>query len=154
MSISTIIESGMVSMNDEEIREFLTAEGVGILGIHDEEFPYLVPLSFGYDGDSSLYFVYLLFGTESRKETLTDESQRGRFLAYRARSMHEWRSVSLTGEITRIGDDEWETLQETMENAWHTDLFASAEPMRGVEGYRFDIDDWNGVKYGVTDSDR
>lgn len=151
MSISAIVESGMVSMDDDQISDFLTQQGVGILGIPDEEFPYLVPLSFGYDGDSAIYFVYLLFGTESRKETLTDQAQRGRLLVYNARSMHEWQSVSATGQISAINDDEWDTLQATMENAWHPDLFSSATPMRGVRGYRFDIEDWAGVQYGVID---
>lgn len=150
MSIAAITESGIVSMDDDDIREFLTEQGFGVLALTDDEVPYLVPLSFGYDGESALYFVYLLFGTESRKETLTDRAGRGRFLTYRAKSMHEWQSASATGRLTAIGDDEWDELQETMENAWHSDLFASAEPMRGVEGYRFDIEDWTGVQYGTV----
>lgn len=151
MSIGTLTESGMGSMTEEQMHTFLTEQGVGILGLATEEVPYLVPLSFGFDGDSSLYFVYLLFGTGSQKETLTDETQQGRFVTYRAKSMHEWQSVSLTGTIHTISDDEWDTLQESMENAWHSDLFASASPMRGVEGYRFDIEDWTGVTYGVRE---
>lgn len=150
MSVSAIVESGMVSMDDDQISEFLTQQGVGILGVPDEEFPYLVPLSFGYDGGSAVYFVYLLFGTESRKEDLTEQAKRGRLLVYSARSMHEWQSVSVTGQISGVDDDEWDTLQETMENAWHPDLFSSASPMRGVRGYRFDIDDWSGIQYGVV----
>lgn len=150
MSVSAIVESGMVSMDDDQISEFMTQQGVGVLGVPDEEFPYLVPLSFGYDGDSAVYFVYLLFGTESRKEDLTEQAKRGRLLVYSARSMHEWQSVSVTGQIRGVDDDEWDTLQETMENAWHPDLFSSASPMRGVRGYRFDIDDWSGIQYGVV----
>jgi nitroimidazol reductase NimA-like FMN-containing flavoprotein (pyridoxamine 5'-phosphate oxidase superfamily) len=152
MSISAMTESGLVLMDDDQISEFLTQNGVGILGIPDEEFPYLVPLSFGFDGDSTVYFVYLLFGTESRKETLTDQAERGRLLVYSAQSMHEWQSVSATGHISAVdGEDEWDTLQQTMENAWHSDLFSSATPMRGVQGYRFDIDDWSGIQYGIVD---
>lgn len=152
MSISTIVESGIVSMDDDEIGQFLTEQGVGVLGIHEEESPYLLPISFGYDGNDALYFVFLLFGTESRKEQLVEKTQRGSFLVYDAKSMHEWRSVTLSGDVVPIDeDDEWETLQETMENAWHPDLFSSAEPMRGVRGYRFEIDDWSGIQYGVVE---
>lgn len=151
MSIAAITESGMGSMDDDEISEFLTDQGVGILAIGGEDGPYQVPLSFGFDGESSMYFVYLLFGTESRKETLTEETRRGHFLTFDATSMHEWQSVSATGELTEIDDEEWGTLQETMENAWHSDLFASADPMRGVSGYRFDVEEWTGVKYGIVD---
>lgn len=87
-------------MDDDQIGDFLTQQGVGILGLPDEEFPYLVPLSFGYDGDSAVYFVYLLFGTESRKEKLTEQAQRGRLLVYSAQSIHEWQSVTVTGDIS------------------------------------------------------
>lgn len=151
MSISAMTESGIVPMDDDQISDFLLQQGVGILGIPDEEFPYLVPLSFGYDGDSAVYFVYLLFGPESRKEKLTEQAGRGRLLVYSAQSIHEWQSVSVTGRITTIPDAEWSTLQETMENAWHPDLFSSASPMRGVRGYRFDIEDWSGIQYGVVE---
>ena len=150
MSIGAITESGIVSMDEGEIGEFLTAQGVGVLALPDEEFPYLVPLSFGYDGESALYFVYLLFGTESRKETLTDRASKGTFLTFDAASMHEWQSVTATGRLTAVADDEWDDLQATMENAWHPDLFASAEPMRGVEGYRFDIEELSGIQYGTV----
>jgi len=138
-------------MDDEGIREFLTERGVGILALGGEDVPYQVPLSFGFDGDSSIYFVYLLFGTESRKEALTAETGRAHFLVFDATSMHEWRSVGATGHLAEIGEDEWGALQETMENAWHSDLFASADPMRGVSGYRFDVEEWSGVQYGVLE---
>ncbi|MEF8775592.1 MAG: pyridoxamine 5'-phosphate oxidase family protein [Haloarculaceae archaeon] len=151
MSIEALTESGMRSMNDEEIGEFLTDQGVGTLALQGEDVPYQVPLSFGFDGESSIYFVYLLFGTESRKESLSDETSRGHFLVFDATSMHEWQSVSLAGDLTEIDDEEWSDLQETMKNAWHSDLFASADPMRGVTGYRFDIDEWTGVQYGVVE---
>lgn len=151
MSIAALTESGMTSMDDEKIRAFLTDRGVGILALEGDDVPYQVPLSFGFDGESSLYFVYLLFGTESRKETLSAEHRRGHFLVFDATSIHEWQSLSATGTLTEIDDDEWPTLQETMENAWHSDLFASADPMRGVTGYRFDVDEWSGVAYGVVE---
>ncbi|MFP4625192.1 MAG: pyridoxamine 5'-phosphate oxidase family protein [Natronomonas sp.] len=150
MSIGAITESGMNSMEDDGIRTFLTQQGVGVLGIQDDGVPYLVPLSFGFDGKSTLYFVFLLFGTESRKETLIDENRRARFLVHRADSMHEWQSVSCTGDISPVADEDWDELLETMENAWHSDLFSSARPMRGVEGYRFEIDDWSGIQYGIV----
>lgn len=145
MPLDAITESDTASMTDDEIAEFLTQEGVGTLALAGERLPYLVPMSFGYDGESALYFLFLLFGAESRKETLADKTQRGRFIVYRAESIHEWRSVSLTGRITAV-DDEWETLRSAMQNSWHPNLFSSASPMRGVHGYRFEITEWTGLK--------
>ena len=146
MSVDELQESGTGRMTDDQIREFLTERGVGVLGLADEGVPYLLPMSFGYDGDRSLYFVFLLFGTESRKETLARAAERGRFLVYGAESMHDWQSVSLVGEIQVVDTDQWSDLQTAMENAWHPSLFSSASPMRGVEGYRLDIDEWSGIR--------
>ncbi len=142
-------------MADDRIRAFLTEQGVGTLALPDEDVPYLVPMSFGYDGESALYFAFLLFGSESRKEALSERAGSAAFLVYEARSPHEWRSVSLRGRIEAIDEDDdedeeggWADLREAMENAWHPDLFSSAEPMRGVHGYRFRIDEWTGIRQG------
>lgn len=145
MSIDEVSESEIDHLTDEQMREFLTEQGVGVLGLAGEEVPYLLPMSFGFDGESTLYFVFLLFGTESRKETLSDRNRRARFLTYSAETVHRWRSVSLEGRIERV-DDEWDVLRDAMENAWHPDLFSAAAPMRGVEGYRLRIDEWTGIQ--------
>ncbi len=47
------------------------AAGSNAVPMTDEEHPYLVPLSFGDDEEPAPYFVFLLFGTESRKGTVT-----------------------------------------------------------------------------------
>ena len=80
MSVDAVAESDIDHLSDEEIREFLRDEGVGVLGLPAEEAPYLLPMSFGYDGESTLYFVFLLFGSESRKELLSERAGRARFL--------------------------------------------------------------------------
>ncbi|MFC5136335.1 MULTISPECIES: pyridoxamine 5'-phosphate oxidase family protein [Haloferacaceae] len=148
MSTDELLESSAAAMTDDRIREFLTEQGVGTLALPDDDAPYLVPMSFGYDGASALYFTFLLFGPESRKETLSERASGARFLVYEARSPHEWRSVNLRGRIEAIEEDDWADLREAMANAWHPDLFSSAEPMRGVRGYRFRIDEWTGIRQG------
>lgn len=135
-------------MSEDQIQEFLTEQGVGILTLPDGEIPYAVPMSFGYDGDSTLYFLFLLFGTESRKETLSDRAQGARFVVYAAQSMDDWQSVSLTGQISAVPEDEWDELQSAMQNAWHPDLFSSASPMRGIQGYQLQIEEWTGIQHG------
>mgnify|MGYP000447452168 CR=1 FL=1 len=146
MSIDAIAESTAASMSEGQMRELLEAEGVGTLGLPTDDLPYLLPISFGFDGDATLYFVFLLFGSESRKETLVTETERAQFMVYRAESMHDWQSVSLTGRIAAVEDGEWDELRSAMENAWHPNVFSSAHPMRGVRGYRFEIDEWTGLQ--------
>jgi nitroimidazol reductase NimA-like FMN-containing flavoprotein (pyridoxamine 5'-phosphate oxidase superfamily) len=146
MFSSLLEESSAVSMGESQVKTLLTEEGMGVLAFQTDGLPYLIPISFGYDGDSTLYFVFLLFGTESRKEELAKDTERGRFLVYRADSAYSWQSVSLAGRIRAVGDDEWDALQNAMENAWQSNIFSAAHPMRGVEGYRFEIESWTGIR--------
>lgn len=146
MDIAGVVESDAITMTESQIRSLLEAEGVGILALQTDDLPYIIPISFGYDGDSTLYFVYLLFGTESRKETLSNRAERARFLVYRADSVDDWQSVSMEGTLTRVPEGEWDDLRNAMENAWHPNLFSSAQPMRGIEGYRFRIESWTGIQ--------
>lgn len=148
MVSENMMEGGTASMTDDEIRSFLLAEGVGVLALSTDGVPYVVPMSFGFDGESTLYFLFLLFGAESRKQTLCDRVDRARFLVYSAESMHDWRSVTTTGAIESVPEDDWGDLRAAMENAWHPDLFTAASPMRGVEGYRFRVEDWSGIRHG------
>lgn len=151
MSLSVITESGIVPMDEDRMQKLLTDEGSGVLGIADDGVPYLLPMSFGYDGDETLYFVYVLFGEESRKETLTDAADRARFVVYGGDDRHEWQSVSLIGSLSRVDDDEWDDLREAMKNAQHADIFSTATPMRGIEGFRFEIEEWSGIRDGEMD---
>lgn len=146
MAANEIGESGTDRMTDGEIDAFLTERGVGVLGLPSAAAPYLLPMSFGYDGERTIYFVFLLFGTESRKQTLGDRAERASFLVYDAESIHEWRSVALEGRIAPVPEDDWDRLRAAMENAWHPSLFSSANPTRGVEGYRFRIDEQTGIR--------
>jgi hypothetical protein len=147
MSTDELLESDAERMSDSEVREFLRREGVGVLGLPAPDAPYLLPLSFGFDGDSTLYFVFLRFGPESLKVQLSEGSPTARFLVYRADSVHEWRSVQLTGPIDEVADDEWPALRDAMANAWHPDVFSSAAPMRGIAGYRLEATGWTGIQH-------
>lgn len=152
MTIAELNDSGAEKMDEREIDRFLREEGVGVLVLPTQELPYVLPLSFGYDGDGVLYFTYLLSGEESKKKEASDDAERARFLAYSAVSMYEWRSVLLTGTIREVHDEEWDDLRTAMKNAWHPDLFSRATPMRGVKGYQFGITDHTGIKNVSADS--
>lgn len=151
MSIVDIRQSGAMRMDQEELERHLREEGVGVLALPADESPYVLPMSFGYDGDDRLYFTFLLFGTQSRKEELSKRSERARFLVYAAASMYDWWSVLLEGTIEKVPEDQWDDLRAAMDNAWHPDLFAGATPMRGLTGYQFTIHDRSGIKHSSED---
>lgn len=138
MTVDELGEVGIERMDESEIRDFLTSRGVGVLGLPAEDGPYLIPMSFGFDGDAALYFTFLV-GASSRKADLADRAEIARFLVYDARSAFTWQSVLLTGEIDELSLAEFEAVAETMHNAWKPALFEEAERLRDVRVYRFDV---------------
>ena len=91
MTVDELESHGLVRMDDAEIRGFLSTQGTGVLGLPGEEVPYMIPMSYGFDGEA-LYFSYVL-GSESRKAALTGEGTPARFLVYRADTTFNWESV-------------------------------------------------------------
>lgn len=146
MSLSELREYGIEEMGESEIEEFLSARNTGVLGLADGAVPYLIPLSYALDRDLSLYFTYLL-GEESRKETLTERADRGRFLVYQAESLFEWRSVLATGRFEEIRPSEWGALAELLGNAWRPEVFRTASTSRNIKVYEFDILELSGIKH-------
>ena len=145
MTIDDLAEYGMEQMDDDAIRAFLRTQGTGVLGLPDEAEPYLLPISFGFDGETNVYFTFV-GGERSRKRELSDSSETASFLVYRADTAFTWQSVRLTGQIERIPDDEVESVQDALENAWRPDLFERAGRDAGTNIYRFTIEEQTGIK--------
>lgn len=132
-------------MDDDEIAQFLASQGVGVLGLPAEAGPYLVPMSFGFDGDGCLYFTYVT-GRTSRKAELSERADRARFLVYAAPTKFSWQSVSLEGSLAAVPENEWDGVDDAMANAWHPDVFDTAELQDSVGIYRFEVDERVGLK--------
>lgn len=139
-------DEGIVTMNDEEIQGFLSSQNVGVLGLPTEEAPAMRPMSFWFDGDSAVYFLYVL-GPESRKEELSDRAGAARFLVYRAETPFNWRSVLLTGAIDRVSEDEREGIENDMELKRRPDAFERASASSDTELYRFSIGERTGIEH-------
>lgn len=146
MTVEDLKGFGLEEMTDEEIGNFLSNKGVGVLGLPDEAAPYLVPLSFGYDGDRRLYFTFYV-GDGSRKRDLSDRTESARFLVFSAASPFFWESVVLTGTIDELPEEEEADREAALENAWHLDLFEEVDTPGMVELYEFTIQDERGLKY-------
>ncbi|MFC7132640.1 MULTISPECIES: pyridoxamine 5'-phosphate oxidase family protein [Salinibaculum] len=147
MTIDELGEFGMERMDEAAIEEFLTSHGFGVLALPTDGAPYVVPMSFGYDGGTTLYFTYVV-GEESQKADLTEAAEAATFLAYSAESAFSWRSVVLTGTVTEVPQNEWARHAEMMDdNAWHPDIFERAMETERIRIYRFDVDDWSGIRH-------
>lgn len=146
MTIEELADHGLERMDDREWRAFLESQDVGVLGLTGDEQPYLLPLSFGYDGDDRLYFTFVL-GADSRKARLADRNPAATFLAYSARSTFNWESLSLTGEVRNLPESEWESVDDALSDVWRPGLFAEATAIEAVRVYEFAITDAVGIRH-------
>jgi len=161
MTVDELDAFGMHRMDDGDIERTLSTQNVGVLGLQTDGAPSLRPLSYWFDGEDALYFVYVLAG-ESEKQTLTDRADAAQFLVYTVEAPFNWRSVLLTGTVEEVDAAERAALEEEIDLAWRPDLFeraaeasrdatrtdAESEATRGgtTAIYRFDIGDRAGIE--------
>lgn len=146
MTVECLEGYGIEPMDEEEKRQFLSSQSEGVLGIPAEEAPALRPLSFWFDGDDRLYFLYVV-GSSSRKAELSDEASTARFLVYRAETQFNWRSLLLTGDIERVSDEERESVRMPAEVRSRPDSLERASGSENACLYQFRIYEWTGFKH-------
>ncbi|AUV83498.1 pyridoxamine 5'-phosphate oxidase family protein [Salinigranum rubrum] len=146
MTLDELDDYGMVRMTDEEVAGYLASQRVGVLGLPAERAPSLRPMSFGFDGDSRLYLLYVL-GEESRKAELSAAAEYARFLVYSAETPFNWRSVLLTGRLTEVPEADVERAEEVLTDAWRPDVFERASRVEATRLYCFDIEERTGLKH-------
>jgi nitroimidazol reductase NimA-like FMN-containing flavoprotein (pyridoxamine 5'-phosphate oxidase superfamily) len=146
MTISELKPYGLEEMRDEEIANFLDSQSVGVLGLPGEQAPYLLPLSYAFDGESTLYFTYVL-GEDSQKGTLTAQTERARFLVYSADTMFNWESVLLEGTFEELRPSQWGDISDLLEDVWRPEVFETSKTARNVKIYGFEVDEQSGIKH-------
>ncbi|EMA56138.1 pyridoxamine 5'-phosphate oxidase family protein [Halococcus thailandensis] len=146
MTTDELSEYGMEQMDDEAVRRFLSSQSIGVLGLPTDSAPALRPMSFWFDGDSQLYFPYLV-GSNSRKANLSDQASIARFLVYRAETTFNWRSVLLTGPISKVSGDERVRLEESVEMNSQPDLLKRASTAENTGFYQLQIENQSGIKH-------
>jgi nitroimidazol reductase NimA-like FMN-containing flavoprotein (pyridoxamine 5'-phosphate oxidase superfamily) len=145
MTIDEYEEYGMRRMDDDDIKQTLSNQSVGVLGLPTESAPCLRPLSYWFDGESKLYFVYVL-STDSQKTALSDRANTAQFLVYRIETTFNWRSVLLTGTVERVPEDDREAIEETMDISWRPELFERGTGPENTGLYQLQIDERDGIK--------
>lgn len=143
-------ESGVLQgyeMDDEAIAEFLSDQGVGVLSMSTDGTPYGIPLSFGYDGEDRLYFLFAGHSEAGRKVTYAERSERVSFLVYDLFPEHGWKSVVVEGPLDRITVDDWDAAREAMgENAYRPDLLTNVDSWEDPRVWTIEIEEWSGRK--------
>ncbi|NGM69147.1 pyridoxamine 5'-phosphate oxidase family protein [Natronolimnobius sp. AArcel1] len=149
MTVDELTDYGMERLDDEAIRQFLATHSLGVLGLPTDSTPYLLPLSYGFDGESRLYFVYVT-GTDSTKASLSDRADDASFLVYSAETMFHWQSVLITGTIHPLSTTDYEDLTEDQTPTWRPELFETASTDETTDIYTLEIDDWSGLRHSGT----
>ena len=100
----------MRNLDDDEIDEILVRRGIGVLAMVDDEQPYAIPMSFGYDADQMVFPMQWGGGYQSRKSQAIDSNPHVCLTVYEQDTDDEviWRSVVVTGEIYEIQEDDRE----------------------------------------------
>ena len=145
MTVEGLETAGLAQMDDGAIEDFLRSQRFGILGLPADGAPYLVPISFGYDGDA-LYFTFI-GGPESQKRTLIRASDTATFLVTDVNSMFNWESVVLTGTPERVPESEWSDLANVLGGVWRPEVFEAALESEDIIIFRFLVEERNGIRH-------
>lgn len=145
MTVDELDAFGMRRMDEDDIDTTLANQRIGVLAVPTDGAPSMRPLSYWYDGEDAVYFVYVLAG-DSEKRRLTDAADAAGFLVYSVETTFNWRSVLLTGTVSAVSDAEREALEERMDIGWRPDLFERAAESETTAIYRFDIAERSGIK--------
>jgi nitroimidazol reductase NimA-like FMN-containing flavoprotein (pyridoxamine 5'-phosphate oxidase superfamily) len=138
-----------IELDDSEIDKVLTEVGVGVLSMTADGVPYGVPLSFGYDGEDALYFVFLGATAELRKETYAEASDVASFTTFEMSPGGSWRSAIVSGPLERITIDDWNEAREAMaDNAYQSNLLSEYELQENPNVWRLEIDERAGRAVG------
>jgi nitroimidazol reductase NimA-like FMN-containing flavoprotein (pyridoxamine 5'-phosphate oxidase superfamily) len=138
-----------MELDDPEVDKVLTEVGVGVLSMTADGVPYGVPLSFGYDGDDALYFVFLGATAELRKETYAETADVASFATFEMTPNGSWRSAIVSGPLERITIDDWDAAREAMaDNAYQSNLLSEYELQENPNVWRLEIDERAGRAVG------
>lgn len=136
-----------IEMSREEVDEFLREQGVGLLALADGDDAYAVPISFGYDGEGTLYFFLIRFGEDSRKLSYLETTAEATFAVTAVESGTRWKSVLVGGPVDRVPEAERGRMEDAMyDNALAARLFPYEEPITSITRARLRIDRVTGRK--------
>lgn len=135
-----------IEMSEQEIGEFLHAQGHGVLSLARGGDSYAIPVSFGYDGED-IYLSLIEFGDESRKLDFVEETDQACLVTYRVETRHVWKSAIALGRLEEVPADEYERAEEVLkDNAWFPSIFPPTQPITGFHRMILHIDEATGRK--------
>ncbi len=145
----------MRELDRSEIEAVLVHNGIGVLGLVDDDQPYVIPMSYGYDREGSMFVMQFGHGSVSRKVRSLEANPRASFTVYEEHAEGAWRSVVLTGELYEVpGAEMTQAFDALAENAtFAPDLSVWGEPLADVDFdvVGFEIEEWDGRGFSMGD---
>lgn len=140
-----------VTMSPEATSAFLEGQGWGCLTLADGGAAYSIPMSFGYDGEGTLYF-HVQVDDGSEKLSFIDATTTATFLVPEV-SPPDWTSVVVRGEISRVPDAELDAAYAAFaENAWFpTCPWTPEKDPAELAFYKLDVSEMTGRTSLVSD---
>lgn len=136
-------------MVEDDIEGLLDSVGWGILALANDDVPYSLPISFGYDGEE-IYFAFIRSSPTDTKFEYIEEGKHARLLVTDVDSRLDWQSVSVAGTVSSVKRDspEWLKLLDSLDdNAWFSSDFRFATMSKGLQGYQLEIDELHGIEF-------
>lgn len=90
-------------LEDEEIDSLLGTGGMGVISFADENEPYSIPVSYGYDSDAGSLYVRFGFAPESEKRQYIDDGVTAS-LVVTGESIDGWQSVVARGPLRKVNE--------------------------------------------------
>lgn len=93
-------------MDDDEIQQFLTERGLGVLGLARDGRAYTFPIAFAADEDVERCLFRFVMANGSRKRAYLPETETASLTVYRWAGPEDWQSVVLHGSLAPLADEE------------------------------------------------
>lgn len=135
-------------MDEREIDAVLDTTGWGIITLAEDDEPYSIPVSFGWDGEDA-YFAFIRDSPTNTKFEFAADGKTARLLVTDVKARFDWQSIAVTGTLRAIDrdTDDWATLMDRLEgNAWFSTDFERAAGVEDLQGWRLDPDEVRGLE--------
>ncbi|WP_250137755.1 pyridoxamine 5'-phosphate oxidase family protein [Halorientalis salina] len=132
------------TMGQHEIEEFLNEQATGVLSLSNDGRAYGIPVSFAFDDADGRAIMDLGFADDSKKRRFIETTEEVCLTVYDWESPTNWRSVIVTGVLTRV--DDTDVADET--RGWYYEVAKDIEIPEGdveLEWYELRADEISGV---------
>ena len=141
-------------LTDDEMADFLKPGGTGVISVSrgEEEPPYSIPVSYGFDPEADR-FCFRLARTDSEKNRLGRSHRPITFVTY-GRVSGRYHSVIATGTLTEIVEQSIDSnVLDSMQRVMIpvVDIFEAHPREMSFEFYRLDPETMTGIAEPVRD---